>query len=147
MHVVSDAVAIQLLSYQRGAISQLEEQDGIGSLDVDQLGAITRASRHFDWLCRAFQSGGARYAMNWNTGSHHPWPSQPFRIISGELLLVSNGGLDFGLMRLNEMLSTPACLMQRVPSIRITLEVIQESRLEISAGASAQEGCQWRDDS
>ena len=47
----------QLLSYQRGAISQLEEQDGIGSLDVDQLGAITRASRHFDWLCRAFQSG------------------------------------------------------------------------------------------
>ena len=47
----------QLLSHQRGAISQLEEQDGIGSLDVDQLGAITRASRHFDWLCRAFQSG------------------------------------------------------------------------------------------
>ena len=47
----------QLLSHQLAAISQLEEQDGIGSLDVDQLGAITRASRHFDWLCRAFQSG------------------------------------------------------------------------------------------
>ena len=47
----------QLLGHQRGAISQLEEQDGIGSLDIDQLSAITRASRYFDWLCRAFQSG------------------------------------------------------------------------------------------
>ena len=40
------------------------------------------------------------------TFSHHP----------GELLLVSSGGLDFGLMRLKRNVSTPACLMQRVPT-------------------------------
>ena len=47
----------QLLSYQRAAISQLAEQEAICPLDVDQLSAIARASRHFDWLCRSFQSG------------------------------------------------------------------------------------------
>ena len=84
--------------------------------------------------------------MNWNTGSQHPWPSQPFRIISGELLLVSSGGLDFGLMRLKRNVVYPGLPDAAGADIRITLKVIQESRLEISAGDSGQEGCQWLDE-
>ena len=84
--------------------------------------------------------------MNWNAGSHHPWPSQPFRIISGELLLVSNGDLDFGLMRLERNVVYPGLPDAAAASIRVTLEVIQDSRLEISAAANAQEGSQWLDD-
>ena len=84
--------------------------------------------------------------MNWNAGSQHPWPSQPFRIISGELLLVSNGGLDFGLMRMERNVVYPGLPDAAGAGIRITLMVIQESRLEISAGASGQEGCQWLDE-
>ena len=44
----------QLLSYQRAEISQFAAHEVIGSLDVDQLGAIARASRHFDWLLQSF---------------------------------------------------------------------------------------------
>ena len=47
----------QLLGYQRAALSQRVEQEAIDHLDVDQLGLITRAARHFDWLCRHFQHG------------------------------------------------------------------------------------------
>ena len=85
----------------------------------------------------SFPKWGARYAMNWNTGSQHPWPSQPFCIISGELLLVSNGGVDFGLMRLKRNVVYPGLPDAAGAGIRITLKVIQESRLEISAGAIA----------
>ena len=49
----------QLLSHQRGACSQLAEQDAIDRLELDQLEAISRAARHFDWLCRHCQAGGA----------------------------------------------------------------------------------------
>ena len=47
----------QLQSQRRALVSQMVEQESILPLDVDQLGAITRAARHFDWLCRHFQSG------------------------------------------------------------------------------------------
>jgi len=49
----------QLLSRQRGTTSQLAEQDAIDRLELDQLEAISRAARHFDWLCRHCQTGGA----------------------------------------------------------------------------------------
>jgi bacteriocin-type transport-associated protein len=49
----------QLLSHQRGTTSQLAEQDAIDRLELDQLEAISRAARHFDWLCRHCQTGGA----------------------------------------------------------------------------------------
>ena len=84
--------------------------------------------------------------MKWNAGSHHPWPSEPFRIIAGEVLLVSNGGVDFGLMRLGRNVVYPGLPDAAGAGIRITLKVIQVSRLEISAGASGQEGCMWLDE-
>ena len=135
----------QLLSYQRGAISQR----GTGR---DRFSGCRSTWRHhssistFRLALSSFPKWGARYAMNWNTGSQHPWPSQPFRIISGELLLVSSGGLDFGLMRLKRNVVYPGLPDAAGADIRITLKVIQESRLEISAGDSGQEGCQWLDE-
>ena len=84
--------------------------------------------------------------MNWNAGSHHPWPSKPFRIIAGELLLVSNGGPDFGLMRLDRNIVYPGLSGAAGASIRITLKVIQESRLEIIPDANDQEGLHWLDE-
>ena len=47
----------QLQSHQRADAIQRAEQQAIDCLDVDQLGAITRAARHFDWLCQYFQRG------------------------------------------------------------------------------------------
>ena len=83
--------------------------------------------------------------MNWNAGSHQSWPSQPFRIIAGELLLVSNGDLDFGLMRLERNVVYPGLRDTAGASIRLSLEVIQESRLEITPEADGQEGLHWLD--
>jgi len=52
----------QLLSHQRAAASQQAELDAIDRLDLDELAAISRAARHFDWLCRHFQTGEAASA-------------------------------------------------------------------------------------
>jgi len=81
--------------------------------------------------------------MNWNAGSHQPWPSQPFRIVAGELLLVSSGDLDFGLMRLERNVVYPGLSDTAASSIRLSLEVIQESRLEITPEADGKEGLHW----
>ena len=66
------------------------EQDGIGS-------GCRSTWRHHSSLdistgSVGFPKWGARYAMNWNTGSQHPGPHNLFAS-SGELLLVSSGGL------------------------------------------------------
>ena len=63
--------------------------------------------------------------MNWNAGSQHPWPSEPFRIIAGEVLLVSNGGVDFGLMRLERNVVYPGLSDAAGATIHITLKFIQ----------------------
>ena len=52
----------QLLSHQRAAASQQAELDAIDRLDLSELAAISRAARHFDWLCRHFQTGEAASA-------------------------------------------------------------------------------------
>ena len=46
----------QLLSHQRAAASYQAEKEASNRLDVDQLVQITRAARHFDWLCRYLQT-------------------------------------------------------------------------------------------
>ncbi len=47
----------QLHTQQRAALSYESEQNALDQLDLKQLEAISRAARHFDWLCRHFQSG------------------------------------------------------------------------------------------
>ena len=38
--------------------------------------------------------------MHWVAGSQHDWPQEAFRLIEGDLLLVSSGTNDFGFIRL-----------------------------------------------
>ena len=47
----------QLHNQQRSASSYQTEQNTPDPLDLYQLEAISRGARHFDWLCRHFQSG------------------------------------------------------------------------------------------
>ena len=47
----------QLHTQKRAASSYEAEQNALDQLDLNQLEAISRAARHFDWLCRHFQSG------------------------------------------------------------------------------------------
>lgn len=46
----------QLLSHQRATASRQVELDAIDRLDLEELSAISRAARHFDWLCKHFQA-------------------------------------------------------------------------------------------
>ena len=52
----------QLLTHQRAAASQQVELDTMNRLDLNELAAISRAARHFDWMCRHFQTGEAASA-------------------------------------------------------------------------------------
>lgn len=45
----------QLLRHQRSIVSQQVEQSESDQLEIAQLSGISRAARHFDWLCRHFQ--------------------------------------------------------------------------------------------
>ena len=47
----------QLHSQQRATSSYEAEQSALEPLGLKQLAAISRGARHFDWLCRHFQSG------------------------------------------------------------------------------------------
>ena len=47
----------QLHTQQRAALSYEAEQNDLYPLDLNQLEGISRGARHFDWLCRRFQSG------------------------------------------------------------------------------------------
>ena len=47
----------QLIRHQRAIASQEVELDSIGRLDLEDLSSISRAARHFDWLCKHFQAG------------------------------------------------------------------------------------------
>lgn len=47
----------QLHAQQRAVSSYETEQNALDSLDLHQLEAISRAGRHFDWLCQHFRCG------------------------------------------------------------------------------------------
>ena len=68
--------------------------------------------------------------MRWIAGSEHSWPTKPFRLTEGDLLLVSHGRHDFGLVRLERNLTYPGLPARKGVNIRITLRVIQESQIE-----------------
>ena len=84
--------------------------------------------------------------MIWTAGSNNPWPSDPFRIIAGEVLLVSRGQHEFGLLRLKRNIVYPGLPGTRDDGIQISLKTIQVSNLETNPQGDWHEGLQWLDE-
>jgi ATP-binding cassette subfamily B protein len=84
--------------------------------------------------------------MTWIAGSDHPWPTEPFRITAGELLLVSHGDHAFGVLRLAQNIVYPGLPDEASAPMRITLKAIQETHLEISPEQPFQQGLCWLDE-
>ena len=84
--------------------------------------------------------------MRWIAGSEHSWPTKPFRLTEGDLLLVSHGRHDFGLVRLERNLTYPGLPATKGENIRITLRVIQESQIEVNSSDNVQDGLKWLDE-
>ncbi len=62
--------------------------------------------------------------MNWNAGTDVLWPSVAFRIKKGEVLLVSRGSREFGLLRLERNLVYQGFPDQAGAPIRLYLRAI-----------------------
>ncbi len=84
--------------------------------------------------------------MRWNAGSDHPWPSEPFRITTGELLLVSHGDHAFGVLRLKQHIVYPGAPGATSAPMRIELKAIQDSQLESSPEGPCEQGLCWLDE-
>ena len=68
--------------------------------------------------------------MNWDAGSQHNWPEVAFRLIEGDLLLLSSGTNDFGLTRLERGRLYPGVVLSSTASVCLKLQAIGASRLE-----------------
>ena len=84
--------------------------------------------------------------MTWESGSEHPWPNNPFRIAEGDLLLVSHGRHDFGLLRLEQNRIYPGLPELSDGTIRLTLKAIQTSRIEVNPAGDSLASLQWLDE-
>lgn len=84
--------------------------------------------------------------MTWKSGSEHPWPNAPFRIAEGDLLLVSHGRHDFGLLRLEQNRIYPGLPERPDGTIRLSLKSIQASLIEINPAGDSQDSLQWLDE-
>ncbi len=83
--------------------------------------------------------------MNWNAGTDVLWPSVAFRIKKGEVLLVSRGSREFGLLRLERNLVYPGFPDQAGAPIRLYLRAIQPSRLALLKVEDDLPGRLWLD--
>ena len=81
--------------------------------------------------------------MNWDAGSQHNWPEVAFRLIEGDLLLLSSGTNDFGLTRLERGRLYPGVVLSSTASVCLKLQAIGASRLELVPDGDFHEGLQW----
>jgi ATP-binding cassette subfamily B protein len=84
--------------------------------------------------------------MKWVAGSQHDWPEVAFRLVEGDLLLVSSGTNDFGLIRLEPGRLYPGVVLSSAAPISLKLQAIHASRVELVAEGDVQEGVQWLDE-
>ena len=83
--------------------------------------------------------------MNWNAGSEHAVPTMPFRIVEGDLLLVTDAGCSFGLLRLNPTYLYPGFPTTAHQQLHLCLRAIKPSRVELMPAGDTREGLAWLD--
>ena len=83
--------------------------------------------------------------MNWEAGSEHDWPTTPFRVVDGDLLLVVSSDQSFGVLRLDRTHLYPGLSASGDAPIRLSLRAIQTTRLEHVPGGEFVEGLLWLD--
>ena len=84
--------------------------------------------------------------MTWTAGSDHPWPTEAFRINSGELLLITRGDHDFGVMRLERDRVYPGRPASAETPIQLSLRAIQASTIELTATRDGEDALRWLDE-
>ena len=84
--------------------------------------------------------------MDWVAGSQHDWPEEAFRLIEGDLLLVSSGTNDFGFIRLQRGCVYPGVVLSSKAPVCLKLQAIQASRVDLVPAGDPQEGVQWLDE-
>ena len=84
--------------------------------------------------------------MNWLAGSQNDWPEVAFRLLEGDLLLVSSGANDFGLMRLERGRLYPGVVLSSAAPVSLKLQAIDASRVELVPDGDPLEGVRWLDE-
>ena len=84
--------------------------------------------------------------MIWEAGSEQDWPSTPFRVLQGDLLVIARSGQSFGVLRLDSSYLYPG--LDRAATnqgIHLRLRAIQTSQLETVPNGQPHEGLEWLD--
>lgn len=78
--------------------------------------------------------------MNWVAGSQNDWPEVPFRLLKGDLLLLTSGANDFGFIRLERGRLYPGVVLSSEEPVHLKLQAIGACQVEWVPDGDPREG-------